>query len=72
MRILILAAMLSLSGCATWNELSEGEKDAVKIGVVAGAILIGANIIKNSQGDTVVNNCISTRSLQTGCEGILP
>jgi len=47
--------------------MSDTEKTAV---IVGGAVLVGANIIKNSQG-TTVNNCISTRSLQTGCEGIL-
>lgn len=69
MRIFICLVALCLGGCAQWNELSEGEKTAV---VVGGAVIVGAMLIRNGQGDTtVVNNCISTRSLQTGCEGIL-
>ena len=36
--------------------------------LIAGAILVGATIIKNSNdGTTVVNNCVSTQSIRTGC-----
>jgi hypothetical protein len=59
-----IIAALSLSGCAQWNKLSEGEKVAL---AVSGAILVGANIIKNSEGDVINNNCVSTKSLKTGC-----
>lgn len=64
----ILLACLCLSGCAQWNELSEGEKTAL---IVSGAIIVGANIIKNSQDTTVINNCISTQSIKTGCDDII-
>jgi hypothetical protein len=53
---------LALSGCAQWNQLSDGEKAGIIIGT---SVLVGASIIKNSEGD--VNNCISTRSIRTGC-----
>jgi len=62
--ILIVAAFL-ISGCAQWKELSDQEKTAY---IVAGAILVGANIVKNSNDTVINNNCISTRSLKTGCE----
>jgi len=65
MKGIILLLALALSGCATWNELDTGEKVALGVGV---AVLVGANIIKNSQGDYIENDiCISTRSLETGC-----
>lgn len=69
MKTIIIIATLALSGCAQWNELSDGEKTAV---IVSGAILIGANIIKNSNDTTVVNNCISTQSIRTGCHSPVP
>lgn len=64
--IIALIATLSLSGCAQWNKLSEGEKTAV---IVSGAILVAANIIKNSDETVISNNynCVSTKSLKTGC-----
>jgi len=64
MRILLILALLSLSGCATWDKLSEREQQTV---VIAGSILVaGAAISMNN--DTTVRNCISTRSLETGCK----
>lgn len=54
----------TLSGCAQWNELSDGEKVAY---TVSGAVLVGALIIRNGQGDTN-NVCVSTKSIRTGCE----
>jgi len=60
--IALLAAFL-LSGCAQWNKLSNEEKGAVIIGTT---VVVGAMIIKNSQ-PTHIHNCISTRSLETGC-----
>ena len=65
MKTIIIIAALALSGCAQWNQLSEGEKTAV---IVSGAILVGANLIKNSNGDTIINKtCVSTQSIKTGC-----
>ena len=63
-RLLLLLTILGLSGCAQWNELSEGEK----VGVIVGTtVLIGASIIANSQDSHPNKICISTRSVQTGC-----
>ena len=65
-RLLIaLTAVLTLSGCAHWDNLSKQEKAAY---IVSGSILVGALIIRNGQGDTyTINNCVSTKSLKTGC-----
>lgn len=63
-KIIVLIAALALSGCAQWNQLSEGEK----VGIVVGtSILIGASIIKNSQDPDINKVCVSTRSIETGC-----
>jgi N-acetylmuramoyl-L-alanine amidase len=62
MKMLFALLALALSGCAQWNQLSDGEKAGIIIGT---SVLVGASIIKNSEGD--VNNCISTRSIRTGC-----
>ena len=52
----LLFVTIALAGCAQWDTLSDTEKTSIIIG---GAILVGANIIKNSQGDTIVNqNCV--------------
>jgi hypothetical protein len=64
MKVFLLIFVCFLSGCAQWNGLSDGEKTGI---IVGGAILVGANIIKNSEDP--VNNCISTRSIKTGCPG---
>ena len=59
----LILALFTLSGCATWDKLSEREQQTV---VIAGSILVaGAAISMNN--DTTVKNCISTRSLKTGC-----
>lgn len=62
-KVLLVLSILTLSGCAQWNQLSDQEKAAV---IVGGAVLVGANLISNTQS-THVHNCISTRSLETGC-----
>ena len=66
-KLVVLLMALSLTGCAQWKELSDQEKTAY---IVAGAILFGANIVKNSNDTVINNNCISTRSIKTGCEDI--
>lgn len=66
-KLVVLLMALSLTGCAQWKELSDQEKTAY---IVAGAILVGANIVKNSNDTVINNNCISTRSIKTGCEDI--
>lgn len=67
-KIFLVLAVLMLSGCAQWQELSDGEKTGIMVGA---AVLIGANLISNTQ-DNTVNNCISTRSLETGCGKFKP
>ena len=66
MKILIAVLLsLTLSGCAHWDQLEPAEKVAVGVG---GALIVSALIIRN--GQQVNNfNCISTRSLDTGCGG---
>ena len=64
--IISLIAVFALSGCAQWNKLSDTEKTAY---VVSGSILVGAMLIRNGQGDSyTINNCVSTKSIRTGCE----
>lgn len=64
-RVLILVGILfGLSGCAQWNQLSDPEKAAV---IVSGAIVVGVAVMRNSSDDTTTQNCISTRSIRTGC-----
>ena len=63
MKSIVLVLALCLSGCAHWDELEPSEKVVVGVGA---AVVVGALVIRNGQGDTV-NNCISTRSIQTGC-----
>lgn len=60
MKYIFILLALSLCGCAN---MSEREKQTA---VIAGSILVGAVIIAD-KSDHVVNNCISTRSLETGC-----
>ncbi len=67
-KIAITLLLLLLSGCGTtnylhWNELTDREKQTV---ILSGTILVAAAIVANSN-DTTVHNCISTRSLETGC-----
>ena len=59
----IVLLALSLSGCGAWNKLSEREQQTV---VIAGSILAAGFVVAHSN-ETNVNNCISTRSLETGC-----
>lgn len=69
-KLLVIIAALALSGCAQWNELSDQEKAAW---IVSGAILVGVNVLKNTDGDTTVienKTCVSTRSIQTGCGNV--
>jgi len=60
----LILALFTLSGCAVWNDMSEREQQTV---VIAGSILAAGAIIAHSN-DTTVKNCISTRSLETGCK----
>ena len=67
-KLAIVLLALMLGGCGTtnylhWSELTDREKQTV---IISGTILVAAAIIANSQ-ETTVNNCISTRSLETGC-----
>ncbi len=67
-KIILMAIMFALTGCASWERLSEGEKVAVVLGTT---ILVGAAIIANSNDNSDVHKiCISTRSIQTGCGNI--
>ena len=59
----MMLALVSLGGCAQWNELEPAEKVGV---AVAGSVVVGALIIRNGQGQSQ-SQCISTRSLETGC-----
>ena len=65
MKLIFALLALSLSGCAQWDTLSEGETAGV---IVGATVVAGALIIRNGQ-DNQVYNCISTRSLETGCGG---
>ena len=60
---ILVVLLLSLSGCGTWNKLSEREQQTV---IIAGSILAAGFVVAHSN-ETNVNNCISTRSLETGC-----
>jgi uncharacterized protein YcfL len=64
-KTVLVVLLLALSGCAHWDNLSEREQQTV---VIAGSILATGFVIAHSN-DTRVNNynCISTRSLRTGC-----
>ena len=65
--LFLLLILVILTGCATskdwWDNRSEGEK--VAIGVGASLVVTGL-IIRNGQGQSQ-SQCISTRSLETGC-----
>ena len=61
--IILILTLLALSGCAQWNKLSEREQQTV---IIAGSILAAGFVVAHSN-ETNVNNCISTRSLETGC-----
>ena len=61
--IILILTLLALSGCGTWNKLSEREQQTV---IIAGSILAAGFVVAHSN-ETNVNNCISTRSLETGC-----
>lgn len=62
-KMVMVVLALALSGCASWERLSEREQQTW---IIAGSILVsGAAIAYHN--DTTVNNCISTRSLETGC-----
>jgi hypothetical protein len=63
MKLITLLAVLALSGCAHWDELEPAEKVAVGVGAT---VVVGALIIRNGQGQSQ-SQCISTRSLETGC-----
>jgi uncharacterized protein YcfL len=64
-KLVVVVLALALSGCASWDRLSEREQQTW---IIAGSILVsGAAIAYHSSNDTHVNNCISTRSLETGC-----
>ncbi len=63
-KILILLIALGLSGCAHWDTLEPSEKVVVGVGT---AVVVGALIIRNGEGQTQ-SQCISTRSLETGCK----
>lgn len=76
-KFFVLLIAFVLTGCASinpvenWNNLSpEGKRTLI----LSGSILLAASIIKNSQGDTVVNvdNCVSTQSIRTGCRTPIP
>jgi len=62
-QIVLVVLLMALSGCAQWNKLSEREQQTV---VIAGSILAAGFVVAHSN-ETNVNNCISTRSLKTGC-----
>ena len=67
-KFLLVLAVVGLSGCgcmktASWDSLSEREQQTI---VIAGSILVAGFVVAHSN-DTNVNNCISTRSLETGC-----
>lgn len=70
-KLAFLLAIISLSGCETFNEVTHWDslEPAEKVVVgVGGAVILGALIIRNGQGPVQSQNqCISTRSLETGC-----
>ena len=66
-KLILLVCVLGLSGCATYKELSDGEKAAFWI---SSAIIVGAGIVANSNDTTVINDiCIAERSKNTDCIG---
>jgi len=55
--IVLMFALASLSGCASWDRLSDPEKAAI---IVAGTLLVVGAVVANNSGDTIVvqgNGC---------------
>ena len=69
MRFLSLLVILGLSGCAHWDQLEPSEKVVVGVGT---AVVVGALIIRNGDQPSIQNQCISTRSFETGCGRAFP
>ena len=66
-KILLIGAVLVLGGCShfeAWENLTEGQQNTI---VIATTIAAGAILIAEQDHSHTVNNCISTRSLETGC-----
>ena len=64
-----MLVILFLSGCAQWDTLEPSEKVVVGIGAT---VIVGALIIRNGQENVIQNQCISTRSFETGCGRAFP
>lgn len=60
--IFLLVGVMFLSGCSHWESMSDSEKQMVVIGT--GLAVVAVSIAEQSHD---VHNCISTRSLETGC-----
>lgn len=59
MKTLVLVLVLTLSGCATWNEKSDTEKQAW---IISGAVVIAA-IALSQQEDKIIlgqDNCFES------------
>jgi hypothetical protein len=57
-KLFIIFLTLALASCAHWDQLEPAEK--VAVAVVVAAVIIAESSDSQSQ-------CISTRSLETGC-----
>ncbi len=66
MKIIIVLAVFMLSGCASWEKLSDPEKGTV---IVSGAILVGVAVLRNSNDQVANNGCHehANRSPQLDC-----
>ncbi len=67
-RLFLLILVFCFSGCAYWDELSEGER---KAWIYSGAALgVGLIIADAMDSDTViVRQCFPVESLETDCIG---
>lgn len=67
-KLILLIAVLCLGGCASWEKLSDKERQAW---IISGAVVISAAVIANAMdSDTViVRQCFPQRSLETDCIG---
>ncbi len=60
---ILLAAMACISGCATWQAMSDAEKASVIVGFVATTAIISSS----SNGDTIIREVCQHQG-NKGCD----